>query len=636
MKKLIFILSFAAILTACGGGGSESSNTNSNNSSVTETVKPNTAPTLSGIFSLTAPAKNTASLVINASDAEGDALSATIKDKPDWLTMTFENNQVSVSVDAGFFDIGEYTFELSIADASLSTSYDLNIVVEDNPSQYNYPVLNSANVPSHWLLETGERLHFYSDGSGLYKESGGEMYGIEWSVFSDGIRASLLTAENETLRIEGLVQEGDMYRLNIERDGEPDQRVNTKPVSSLPLETAIFGVPKRLSSHIIQVNTENRLISGRINGATTSSISFSGQYGNDLAITLEQADINIGLEQIPFYNNFTRGNENLLFDKVVTSVMVDFYDGQLLILKANYKYELNEENSDITVAYYTNLEDHLKLQEATYFEAVKLTRAEFPILKVGDTYISQFNAPITIEGVEHRGSANELILDSTTTGTLITEVLEPNEARIETSIQWSLADNTLTISNEVENREYNLYTTQSGESVLVGFGQESDNSENSFELLNYTPFIKADNADMTKDMFVGTYLESSFNDIRDTDPQYIGVLENERMDYFYSLDLGLAASDFWKQNDDGSFQILSNFPSQCTSVSSFDECLSSRLAQREDGTRYTIIIRKVTPVKIEGDKHYFKYEYMYDGEINQAPAVFANSTIRLWTRQEIE
>ena len=92
-----------------------------------------------------------------------------------------------MSVDAGFFDIGEYTFELSISDASLTTSYDLNIVVEDNPAQYNYPSLNYTNIPSNWLLETGESLHFYPGGSGVYKESDGDMHGIEWFISSGKI-----------------------------------------------------------------------------------------------------------------------------------------------------------------------------------------------------------------------------------------------------------------------------------------------------------------------------------------------------------------------------------------------------------------------------------------------------------------
>ena len=143
--------------------------------------------------------------------------------------------------------------------------------------------------------------------------------------------------------------------------------------------------------------------------------------------------------------------------------------------------------------------------------------------------------------MQHRESANELVLDSPTSGSLITEVLAPNEARVETPVQWTVINNILTISNDDENRDYKLYTTQSGESVLVGFGYESDHSENSLEILSLSPFVKPDNADMTKDMFVGTYLESSFNDIRDTSPQYIGVLENERMDYFYRLDRGLDA-----------------------------------------------------------------------------------------------
>ena len=531
----MLVLSTAMLLTACGGGS------DSKNTDVEQIIPPNTAPTLSGILSLTAPAKNTANLVINASDAEGDNLSATIKDAPDWLTMTFENNQVSVSVDAGFFDIGEYTFELSISDASLTTSYDLNIVVEDNPAQYNYPSLNYTNIPSNWLLETGESLHFYPGGSGLYKESDGDMHGIEWVISSGKIKADFLTDENARLKIEGLVQEGDLFRLSIERDGEPEQRVNTKTISSQSLETAIFGVPEQLSSNIIQIDSENRTISGRINGATTGSMAFSGQYGNDLTVTPYQTNIDIGTQQFSFYNNFTRENEYLLFDKIVTSVMIDFYDGHLLVVKANYKYALHEENSDITVSYYTDLEDHLQLQESSYFEATKLTRAELPILNPGDTYISDFNAPVTIEGVQHRESANELVLDSPTSGTLITEVLAPNEARVETPVQWTVINNILTISNDDENRDYKLYTTQSGESVLVGFGYESDHSENSFEILSYSPFVKLDNADMTKDMFVGTYLESSFNDIRDTSPQYIGVLENERMDYFYRLDRGLDA-----------------------------------------------------------------------------------------------
>ena len=79
----MLVLSTAMLLTACGGGS------DSKNTDVEQIIPPNTAPTLSGFLTLTAPAKNTANLVIIASDAEGDNLSATIIDAPDWLTMTF-------------------------------------------------------------------------------------------------------------------------------------------------------------------------------------------------------------------------------------------------------------------------------------------------------------------------------------------------------------------------------------------------------------------------------------------------------------------------------------------------------------------------------------------------------------------
>lgn len=623
-------MSVTLFLGACGGGG------DSKNNDVKETATPNTAPTLSGIFSLTASATTKASLVINANDAEGDGLSVSIKDIPHWLTTSFENNQVSVFVEPGFLDIGEYTFQLTVSDANLSTEYDLHVTVEDNPSAYDYPALSYDDIPSYWLLESGDSFHFYPDGKGVFRESNGNIYGTDWSVTFGRVKVELIDPVDETIYLEGLVKEGSQYRLLIEREQKADIRTNTKAFTVATLADGVFGLPHSLSTGTLQIDSASSSIRGRINGDLTGALAFSGKYNEDMSITVDQPKVELGRYRPPFYNTKTETIDNIELIRELTSLAVEFYDGQFLVLKSEFKYVLTENNSSITVTDYNNLESFLNDRDTAYFESVKLNKTEFPIIKAGDTLVSQFNAPISIDGIEHTGSANQLVLDSAESGRLITEISAPKENHIESAIQWSMTNDTLTITSVNETRQYSLYKTHLGDTVLLGFGSNTEHLENSFEAISYSPLIKAENSGMTADTFIGNYIEGTFGDFRDTRPQLISVLENNRMDYFYSNDDFISATDFWKQNVDGSFLILSNRSSQCTSASSYDECLSIRMSERENGDQASITVRKVTPMKIDGNKYYFKYEYLYDAETFATPRVYANSTIRLWLKRDTE
>lgn len=109
---------------------------------VTVLAKPvNQAPQLSGALSIEMLVGDSKSLTYALTDAEKDAISASIKDKPDWVNMTLQGQQLTLALNPTAAQAGNHTLVLQLTDGQQQQDYTLQV-------QVNAKVANKAPVLS--------------------------------------------------------------------------------------------------------------------------------------------------------------------------------------------------------------------------------------------------------------------------------------------------------------------------------------------------------------------------------------------------------------------------------------------------------------------------------------------------------
>ncbi len=101
----------------------------------------NQAPQLSGALSLEMLVGESKTLTYALTDAEKDAISASIKDKPDWVNMTLQGQQLTLALNPTAAHAGKHTFVLQLTDGQQQQDYPLQV-------QVNAKAANKAPVLS--------------------------------------------------------------------------------------------------------------------------------------------------------------------------------------------------------------------------------------------------------------------------------------------------------------------------------------------------------------------------------------------------------------------------------------------------------------------------------------------------------
>ena len=150
------------MLSACGGSSGDSDTSN-------PIVAENSAPTISGVFATEAKAQAKNTVTLEASDPEGDTLNISIPDAPQWLSYSFENNQLELTIEPGFFDIAEHDIRLILSDGKTTAEYTYTVQVTDNPDQWQQLELTSDELQGSWsTLEENITFNFFENNEGVY------------------------------------------------------------------------------------------------------------------------------------------------------------------------------------------------------------------------------------------------------------------------------------------------------------------------------------------------------------------------------------------------------------------------------------------------------------------------------------
>ncbi|MDF2177464.1 hypothetical protein P2G88_04290 [Aliiglaciecola sp. CAU 1673] len=615
----IACLLLATLLYGCGGGSS------SNDTSTPST--PNSAPTLSGLFSLNTKARVEGLLVIDAKDSDGDNLSVSFTEKPDWLSYDFNQNQLTLKANAGFFDIGSHSLQVTVSDGKASTSYPLNIEVEDNPDQYQNINLGRDNFTGHWVLESGHQVHLFEDYSGVFVDNDKQPYPLSWSVNYGFIDIRVMEpgcqdCTMENLEIEALVKEGNRYRLHIASNKRESFTTNTLVPSTYAPNKAMYGDPQSPAGFALSLDLdlERSVLEGRLNyyinveWNALRSASYSGSYHVSLAAfgnaTGIQLNSSTGTAVIENYTlrvprRADSRDVEIAVNFILSEAEILFADTALMIMKTTIKPELTDEFSGTNLAEYDGLEHFLQSSFTSVQEFSLLTPTEAPQIAVGSTYASRFTIPAAFENYPLLKSANRLIIDDAQSARLETRSIDGDILSI--PINWSRQQNSLTLSHAGQSTTYQFYLTLAGDRVATGFNLLTESNE---VYTYFYSFEEAQPISLSSEQLQGRYQHLSFLKFDGWQQDHMKLAGNNKGDYYhYSYDA--EPRGFWTLNADDSFNLV-NYRSSCAGADSYEECVSIIQNARANGEFSTLVRRKLTPYKIEGDKHYFWQELQYD------------------------
>lgn len=201
--KLTGSIALAAILSACGSGGSDDGSI-ANNGGPTDT---NRAPSISGNPPSTVIAGQAFSFAPSASDPDGDNLSFSIQNKPDWVT-TFNESTGAMSGTPGSNDVGVYQqIVVTVTDGALSSSLS-PFSVEVDTSGTPPPPTNRAPSIGGNPADTVIAGNTYSFTPTASDQDGDNL------TFSIQNRPSWISFNSNTGRISGTPGVGDVGQYN--------------------------------------------------------------------------------------------------------------------------------------------------------------------------------------------------------------------------------------------------------------------------------------------------------------------------------------------------------------------------------------------------------------------------------------
>lgn len=152
------VLAASALVTACGGGGGEDD--------ATANPSANQAPTISGAPPGSVMQSSAYTFTPTASDANGDALTFSITNKPSWATFSTSNGALTGTPTSG--DLGSYqNIQIGVSDGKGGTAnlsaFSINVVAT-----------GSGSVTVNWMPPTQN-----TDGTALTDLAG---YRIYWGT----------------------------------------------------------------------------------------------------------------------------------------------------------------------------------------------------------------------------------------------------------------------------------------------------------------------------------------------------------------------------------------------------------------------------------------------------------------------
>lgn len=618
MKKIL-ITALAVALTGCGGSSSE---TNSTQQQVT-----NNTPTLSGQLSLDTKAMSSASLILNMLDDDNDALTLTITEQPDWLTLAIDGKQATLNAKPDFFDIGEYTLQATVSDGKASKAYQLVITISDDPTKWQQVELSTSELAGIWTTNNEEAKFIFSPNNYGAHILNSELTSFAYQKSNEG-DLQLQLHDNQgcyanceitsTASFAIVASDNNNLRVRYQNDSA-EQVFNLHKQVQEQVTTSYLIEKSNYPSNIISVIDNSSYLTSYFkidtdSGYFSSSINIHGQLvNNQIVIDSNQKSL-----FYDFYNMKMGWYESLELAVNINTIDILYSDDHYFVAEQTHNAELLTDISGYNTDDYQGLNKALNNQVNLIVQE-KITPISVPTLNDGNKYTGQLlSAELQLE--EGTLNANRVFKIHSQTEFAITSYLPHKKGSIETI---------LNVSNNGEELSYNLddtnYTAKffqkaNGDIFLAqekqGFYQGSLFSE------------VTTSKNITDEDIIGLYVDSGLSTSKET--VYFAFTEDERAiaanstsDALPELNSELQTNYFWTIENNRALMIHN---SSCPFAYSYASCLSESQAGTTD-----ILFRSLEYLGEYKDSSLYNYSYFYQAAEQTEGTGF--HTLRLLQKQ---
>lgn len=653
---LPILASSAFLMAGCGGSSGNSSTQNP-----TPATPANIAPSLSGDLALTSKAMEQASLSIELLDQDGDEVTVSVANIPDWMVMEQSVSQATFSISPGFFDIGEHAVAFTLTDGKDEVQYQLDVVIEDNPDAYVIAELTDEKVQGHWVLDNGtewhlyaqeERCFFYNDdycfGDGVYLDEDNKYHPVTWKLMEDNtvkieLRESycLSCTVLAEYRLQVVYEYGERKRFRFESDTQEGFAANSTVVEH-QTPSSFVAIPLGDASaasfpSFVNLDTSTFKIVGHGDYFWDSGIfDYFDEYPT-ISGHVELVGEALQFTNIPdsyayatrlFYNKRSPyPPEKIAMNMHIQSVEMEYADSQLGILKLVLKPELGPNTGIWDTSRYHDLQEYL---DSTFEHRVSfqfLSMDSGVQLETGKTYISSFYNPIDVNIGEYsttRDKANTLIVDGDTSGRLVYTDAHTNSSPKEYSVQLIKEGEDLTMVSSTHTSNYQFYRTFSNELVLVYFDEDGEPSQ-------VYPFFESQDVQVSIEDLQGIYRHASYRRLINNQHRFFTIDTSLEKFPYYQTSYGSGDRYVWKETGDYTLNLLG---ADCGSGSlTYDECLNSVITNASQG-QTVLRAMKLKLHKIEGTRYYFSYDRTLYSEGLLSPTSIISSSIQVFEKVE--
>ncbi|BBN82567.1 hypothetical protein PA25_25520 [Pseudoalteromonas sp. A25] len=575
----------------------------------------NTAPTLSGIFTVDVSAKTEFNFVLNTQDKEGDELSISIDNQPQWLSYTIENDQVKLTATPGFLDIANHVYEISVSDGDKSTSYDLAVNILDNPQKWEDLEVSPSEFLGAWeganqefgivfndndqgvLIDSNELSRFEYDAQSL-KRIDLFTYGCIYNCYSQSVTSVQVIAKSSNkLYVAYKDSSGDVKPIMLNK---------VQPHSS----DKLFATPSDYSSYsalsyLNSSQTRDSSIEARAH-MPSNYTSYDGSNMHYTTFTLQGTyDSDTGrfnAHKKSFDRDYRISYPDEAVDFTVTYDSVEVI-GEVqghLVIKTKYHYKPT--NSDVVIT-----------EQISDFMAIKSDLIAYPIvpvsdvnpeLAIGSTYTGRLVSTydeIKVGGYDYSGGV-EFTITGETTGIAKLETAGKSNS---TTLPFTYVKNgsELTVEFNGKSNKFNFYSYPNGQVIMSLQTVNKDSGK----IVNTTGYYHYEvDQNISAEDYYGTFEHMNYA-WEYYDRMYLSA---DKTLFRMSSDLLIPEeSDYFKVEADGSFSILSSRKCKNAELVDFAACQTYL-----SDIGYSHLVRNLKILKKENDIYTFKYTSMYTSE----------------------
>lgn len=598
MNKLIAVPLLALVLTAC-----------EDTSDDTDPIEINTPPTLSGTLSINSKALETASLIVDLYDQQGDEISATIINQPQWITVSTENNQATFNVNPSLFEVNNHTFTVEISDGQASNQYQLFVNVAENREAWQPIELTNSEIMGSWHTDNQDILISFANEERGVLFNDNILSSFYWSN-PDVITLSTQfvptcvgggCAQRELIEIDVLAKRDDAIRVEFFNVSEDRGEVvtlykNTNSDISSGYYTNHSISSYKIVSHLNAQN-EDSFFETQISvslpmfdspGSTTTRTEYA-----DFSAILDGTRLNINSTKTiatidQRQQNKDQGPFNAQFDVNLEHADVVTQFNEFLVIKLSHSLSYHNDFTAENILETPELLAAMQTQESV-FAVRKITPIAVPELDTGVHYTGRLilGSVDTEEGLTIRSAPTSFKITAADSATVSFQN-PTNEELLRMSFNLDNNGETVKVTGGGHESTLQFFELFDGQTIFA-HGRDKEQRQ---IMLGYTLVKVLDEEEVTLADYkhFSNYLRDDYNSGYSTAYWY---LNDDNTGSFFSYaqngltnSSGLEPNTYWQFEEDNSitFALMSN----CPEATDFTTCKTSTLSN-ETGTYLSLI-----------------------------------------------